>query len=236
MARVLAVLGALSILYGALMGALYPAGGFFLVWVAVGAALVVASRVKRVRTAVCAVLAVGLLAAGGLSALILGTAAAAQPPAGLDTLVVLGAGLRPDGSPSEALRYCLDAALAYLNENPGTTCLVSGGQGLGEPRAEADAMADYLVAHGLDEGRIVREDRSRTTAENIRNSVGLLAPGSSVGIVTNDFHLYRALRIAEKNGLSGACGLAAPSNPLYLPNATLRECAAIAKDALVGNL
>lgn len=235
MATVLAVLGVVSIAYGLLMAVLYPAGGFFLVWVALGAALVAAWRFPRIRMGVCSVCLVGLLAVGVLSALIW-TAAAKMPPAGLDDLVVLGAGLRPDGTPSEALRYRLDAALAYLEENPGTGCVVSGGQGFGEVRTEADAMAEYLVERGLDEGRITREERSSTTAENVLFSSELIAPGSEVGIVTNDFHLYRALRIAERNGLSGARGLAAPSNPLYLPQAMLRECAAVVKDALFGNI
>lgn len=235
MATVLAVLGVVSIAYGLLMAVLYPAGGFFLVWVALGAALVAAWRFPRIRMGVCFVCLVSLLAVGVLSALIW-TAAAKMPPAGLDDLVVLGAGLRPDGTPSEALRYRLDAALAYLEENPGTGCVVSGGQGFGEVRTEADAMTEYLVERGLDEGRITKEERSSTTAENVLFSSELIAPGSEVGIVTNDFHLYRALRIAERNGLSGARGLAAPSNPLYLPQAMLRECAAVVKDALFGNI
>ena len=235
MAYALVGIGVVSLAYGVLMAVLYPAGGFFLVWLALGAALAAAGLVERVRLVVCAVLLVLAIAASGLSALIM-TTAAARPPVGLDCLVVLGAGLRPDGTPSETLRYRLDAALAYLAENPDTTCIVSGAQGFGESRTEADAMAEYLVAHGLDEGRVTKEELSSTTAENVRNSAELLAPGVSVGIVTNDFHLYRALRIAEKNGLSGAHGLAAPSNPLYLANATLRECAAIVKDSLVGNI
>ena len=235
MTVVLVALGALSIAYGLLMAALYPAGGFFLVWVALGAALLAAWRFQPARLAICVICAVGLLAATALSALI-ATTAAATPPAGLDCLVVLGAGLRPDGTPTETLRYRLDAALAYLEENPETACIVSGGQGFGETRTEADAMAEYLVEHGLDESRVTKEERSTTTAENVRYSSELLAPGAEVAIVTNDFHLYRALRIAEKNGLPGAHGLAAPTNPLYLPHATLRECAAIAKDALVGNI
>ena len=235
MAAVLTVLGIASAAYGVLMAALYPAGGFFLVWIALGAALAVAARVPRARRAICTVCVAGALAAGGLCGLIF-SAAAATPPAGLDVLVVLGAGLRPDGTPSEALAYRLDAALDYLEDNPGTVCVVSGGQGLGESRTEADAMYDYLLEQGLDAGRVTREDRSTSTAENVRNCAELLEPGSSVGIVTNDFHLYRALRIAEKNGLAGASGLAAPSNPLYLPQSALRECAALAKDLLVGNL
>ena len=231
----LTVLGAIFVAYGALMAALYPAGGFFLAWMAIGAALIVAARVERVRLAICVVLVAGALAVGALSALI-ATTAAATPPAGVDCLVVLGAGLRPDGYPSETLRFRLEAALAYLDENPETGCVVSGGQGFGESRTEADAMAEYLEARGLDGARITKEERSSTTVENIRNSSELLDPGDSVAVVTNDFHLYRALRIAEKNGLPGAYGLAARTNPLYLPQATLRECAAIVKEALTGNL
>lgn len=235
MVAALTALGVLAAAYGVLMAALYPAGGFFLVWIALGAALVVAARVPRARRAICAVCVAGALVAGGLCGLIF-SAAASAPPAGLDALVVLGAGLRPDGTPSEALAFRLDAALGYLEDNPDTTCVVSGGQGLGESRTEADAMYDYLLEHGLDAARVTREDRSTSTAENVRNSAELLESDASVGIVTNDFHLYRALRIAEKNGLAGASGLAAPSNPLYLPQSALRECAALAKDLLVGNL
>ena len=231
----LTVLGVASAAYGVAMALLYPAGGFFLVWLALAAALLVAARVRRARRAIVAALAALAVVAGGLCGVIATTAAAA-PPAGLDYLVVLGAGLRPDGTPSEALAFRLDAALDYLGDNPETTCVVSGGQGFGEVRPEADAMYDYLTEHGLEEGRVMREDRSTTTAENVRNSAALLPEGASVGVVTNDFHLYRALRIAEKNGLSAAHGLAAPSNPLYLPQSALRECAAIVKDALVGNL
>ena len=231
----LAALGVLSAAYGVAMAFLYPAGGFFLVWIALGAALLVAARVRRARRAICVVCLAALLGAGALCGVI-ATTAAAVPPAGLDYLVVLGAGLTPEGTPSEALAFRLDAALDYLGENPDTVCVVSGGQGLGESRTEADAMHDYLIEHGLPEARIVCEDRSTTTAENVRNSVELIEDGSTVGVVTNDFHLYRALRIAEKNGLADAHGLAAPSNPLYLPQSALRECAAIVKDALVGNL
>lgn len=242
---VLTVLGALSAAYGLLMAALYPAGGFFLVWVALGAALVAVAWARRTgawdrlaRWARRLVVGTGvavLVAVGGLCALV-ATAAAMVPPPGLDCLVVLGAGLRPDGAPSEALAYRLDAALEYLEDNPQTRCVVSGGQGPGEVRAEADAMVDYLTGRGLDEGRLTLEDRSEDTAENVHNSVVLLAPGETVGIVTNDFHLYRALRIAARNGLPDAAGLAAPSNPFYLPQSVLRECAAIVKDVLAGNM
>lgn len=235
MATVLVVLGAISAAYGVLMAFLYPAGGFFLVWIALGAALIAAGRIEKIRRVVCGVCAAALVAAGVLCGMVW-TTAASTPPANLNYLVVLGAGLRPDGTPSESLRFRLDAARDYLEANQETTCIVSGGQGFGEAQTEADAMLDYLLDEGVPEARIVQERESSTTAENIQFSEKLIEPGSSVGIVTNDFHLYRALRIAEKNGLVGAHGLAAQSNPLYLPHALLRECAAIVKDSVVGNI
>lgn len=104
-------------------------------------------------------------------------------------------------------------------------------------------MAEYLRGRGLDAGRIVLEERATTTDENLEYSMALIegdaeepiaAGHVSVGIVTNDFHLYRALAAARMHGLTGACGIAASSNPLYLPQSLLRECAAVVRDALLG--
>ena len=46
---------------------------------------------------------------------------------------------------------------------------------------------------------------------------------ATVGIITNDFHMFRALQIAEKQGLSNVCGIAADSTRFYLPNNMFRE-------------
>lgn len=90
-----------------------------------------------------------------------------------DTIVVLGAGVN-GSTPSLSMCNRLDAALTYLNANPAATVIVSGGQGPGEDITEAKAMADYLTAHGIDSARIVQEDRSRTTRENLENSFAIL--------------------------------------------------------------
>lgn len=243
---VLAILAAASLAYGAAMGAMYPAGGFWLIWIALGAALGAAAWARRTggwdqlplwgRRGIAA-LALALLA--GVIALfgLIASQAVARPPANLDYVIVLGADLTPSGKPKEALRYRLDAALVYLEENPKTRCIVSGGQGDDEVRSEASAMREYLVARGLAGSRIILEDQSTSTAENLRFSAKLMdSPGAGAAVITNDFHVFRAIHIARKQGLSNVHGLAAASNPLYLPQAALRECAAIAKDALAGNL
>ena len=118
-----------------------------------------------------------------------------------DTIIVLGAGVN-GSTPSLSMCNRLDAALAYLNANPAATVIVSGGQGPGEDITEAKAMADYLTAHGIDSARIVQEDRSRTTRENLENSFAILRarggdPADGVGIVTSEYHLYRAKRMAR---------------------------------------
>ena len=85
-------------------------------------------------------------------------------------------------------------------------------------------MADYLKAHGSEEGRILQESKSKTTQENIVNSKKLIAgDNASVGIITNDFHMFRALQIAHDNGLDEAQGIAAGSPPDMLVNNMVRE-------------
>ena len=102
--------------------------------------------------------------------------------------------------------------------------IVSGGKGANEPFPEAQGMADYLKAHGIEEGRILQESKSKTTQENIVNSKKLIAgDNASVGIITNDFHMFRALQIAHDNGLDEAQGIAAGSPPDMLVNNMVRE-------------
>lgn len=146
----------------------------------------------------------------------------------LDYIIVLGAQVYKSG-PSAVLKYRLDEAIEYLNENPDTQCIVTGGQGYNEPFEEAVGMADYLIKNGIPEERIILETKSTTTKQNIENSSKLMEEEASIGIVTNNFHMFRALSIAKKQGLRNVCGIASKSNPIYLPNNMLREFFAMVK-------
>lgn len=150
----------------------------------------------------------------------------------LDYIIVLGAQVRQNG-PSIVLQYRLDEAVKYLNDNPDTMCIVSGGQGYNEPRTEAQGMAEYLEKKGIAKTRILMETESTTTAQNISNSMQYIREGATVGIVTNNFHIFRALQIAKKQGLTQVCGIAAKSKALYLPNNMLREYLAEIKYLIV---
>lgn len=146
----------------------------------------------------------------------------ASEQANLDYIIVLGAQVYEDG-PSSILKYRLDRALKYLNENENTKCIVCGGQGYNEPFAEAVGMKKYLKEQGISESRIIMETESQNTEQNIKNSLEYVERGSSIGIVTNNFHMARSLQIARENGIENASGIVAGMNNLYLLNNMVRE-------------
>jgi len=160
----------------------------------------------------------------------------AEPEAGVDVCIILGAQMRESG-PSDVLQRRLDKALGYLQENPDTVVVVSGGQGSNEPVSEAQGMRDYLIAKGIAGDRILMEDASTNTWENLEYSAKLFDKSSdSVVIVTNNFHVFRAVSIAEKQGYNAVQGLAASTHRGNLSNNLLREFLGVLKDFFVGNL
>ena len=157
-----------------------------------------------------------------------------KPEDNLDYLIVLGAQVTDHG-PSAVLAYRLDAAAEYLRQNPETVCIVSGGKGVNEHITEAEGMQRYLVSRGIDPARILMEDASTSTAENLEFSAKYLnREEDHVGIVSNNFHIYRAVGIALKADYEHVCGIAAYSTPLYLPNNMTREAIVLVKDVLTG--
>ena len=155
----------------------------------------------------------------------------------VDYLIVLGAQVYED-RPSLVLKYRLDRAAEYLRDHPDTVCIVSGGQGENEPFPEAEGMYRYLTEEmGIDGARIIKEPKSKNTVENLRFSLKLL-PSSDVkvGIVTNNFHIFRSLQIAKKQGYKNAAPVVSPSKKEYLPTNMLREFVGVMKDFLFGNM
>ena len=146
----------------------------------------------------------------------------------LNYLIVLGAQVYND-KPSVVLKFRLDKAIEYLMDNPETKCIVSGGQGDNEPKPEAEVMAQYLIENRISPNQIIQENQSMTTEENLKNSIQLMEEQASIGIVTNNFHLFRALQLAKKLNIENVYGIAAPSTFFYLPNNLLREFLAYLK-------
>lgn len=242
---ILCLLGVLCALYGVAVMMLGSGTWFFAVWFAIAAVLFGAAGAAHAQvweTLPLFFRRALQIACGACLALVAVTQACAisefdaQGEDDLDYLIVLGAQVHETG-PSVILKYRLDAASDYLQANPETMCIVSGGQGPNEPVPEARIMAEYLEGQGIDPRRIIQEDQSFTTYQNIRNSMQFFdAETARVGVVTNNFHVFRGVHIARKQGIAHVCGIASGSNVRYLPNNLLRESFGITKDFLRGNL
>lgn len=155
---------------------------------------------------------------------------------GLDYIIVLGAQIKANG-PSKVLKLRLDKAYDYLVENPDTQVIVSGGQGSNEPVSEAEGMYDYLVSKGIAAERIIKEDESKNTYQNLKFSGEYLnKKRDSVGIVTNNFHVFRAMQLAKKGGYEHVSGIAAEAELSMQANNMLREFLGVMKDWLFGNM
>ncbi len=237
MAWFLIIVGILFAVYGILIALINSGSYFFIIWFFLAVVFVLlgwslkTGRLKRIHRSIktIAVVLVVILLGSFIfceSKIVQGFHMRGVPD--LDYIVVLGAQIREDG-PSAILRWRLDKAISYLENNSRTKVIVSGGQGPNEPISEAAGMRDYLREKNIADERIIMEDRSGTTKENLKNSKLLLEDNKSVGIVTNNFHVYRALLIAEDVGYENVVGISAQSNALYLPNNILREYFALLK-------
>lgn len=122
-----------------------------------------------------------------------------------DYLIVLGA--RVNGTlPSKSLKYRLDAAKEYLDDHPDCIAVLSGGQGSDEAISEAECMYRWLLNTGIDSARLIKEDRSTNTAENLAYSAQKIREHSgsddleqlSIVVCSGEYHLCRARLLSQK--------------------------------------
>ena len=148
-----------------------------------------------------------------------------------DVIIILGAGLVDGIKPSRTLLKRLEKAIEIYNLNNNSYIIPSGGQGLDEKISEAEAMKRYLVEKGIDKEKIILEDKSRNTYENLkfsREKIENLKMEKSPKIVfiSSDFHIYRAANYAKRVNIK-ADGIGGKTLYHYYPAALIREFAAI---------
>jgi len=149
-------------------------------------------------------------------------------------MIVLGAKVKPGGIPSLSLKNRLEEAVKYLNKYPHVKVIVSGGQGADEDQSGASVMLKYLQNKGIDTNRILVEDQSTSTYENLLFSKELLPKGTKkITILSNDFHLKRAKYLAESLGFEVDVVAAKTPKSVEL-KLTLRERAALLKTYIIG--
>ncbi len=119
-----------------------------------------------------------------------------------DAIVVLGAA-QWNGKPSPIFQKRLDYAFDLYGQGYAPYIIVTGGIGEGASVAEAAVGKEYLIEKGVESEHIITEEKSRTTIQNIRNASGILKDYSwqSVLLVSHDFHLMRAQKMARDAGI-----------------------------------
>lgn len=157
-----------------------------------------------------------------------------------DYLIVLGCQIRGTAI-TPSLKYRLEEAWKYAEENQDTKLVVSGGQGPGEDISEAEAMKRWIVEKGIAQERIYVEDKSTNTYENMKLSRELIEKQNPkenyrVVVVSNGFHICRGLSIGKKQGFKNLEGLGAKTDPVLAVSYYIREAAALLKDGILGNL
>ncbi|MBR0161695.1 MAG: YdcF family protein [Oscillospiraceae bacterium] len=147
-----------------------------------------------------------------------------------DFLIILGCGLKKDGTPTPLLKGRIDLALRFFREQLQETgkqalFVVSGGQGPDEIQPEALSMRDYLLEQGIPEEQIILEDQSSDTAENMRFSkekIVAVKTDAKVAFFTTNYHVFRAGLKARQVKMR-AVGMGAPTRWYFWPNAAVRE-------------
>ena len=139
-----------------------------------------------------------------------------------EALVVLGAQVRPDGTPSVQLQWRLDQALEAWQAHP-VWIVTCGAQGGDEPAPEGEVMQADLASRGVPAEQILVDASSFNTWENLKNARRLLdGRASRITVVTSDYHLPRALDMARQLGFE-AEGVGSPTLPSYWIKNHFRE-------------
>lgn len=157
-------------------------------------------------------------------------------PVKSDTIIVLGAKILGQ-DPSLMLRLRLDEAIKLFEAGYAPIIIVSGAQGPDESTSEAVSMKNYLLNHGIPAERILLEDQSFNTYQNLANSHKIMQENNlrTAVIVSNASHIRRSLLLAQNLGIQ-ATGSPAPmaSNPYLTTKQYAREGAAVAVLFLTG--
>ena len=127
-----------------------------------------------------------------------------------DYAIVLGLALE-NGEPAPDLLKRLDTARKYLESCPEAQLILTGGNADASGRTEAAVMRDILMEHGVPEDRLILEDQAQTTKGNFSSIAGIVSVEEPVVMISSNYHMDRAARIASENGFSRVLRLPAPS-------------------------
>ena len=149
------------------------------------------------------------------------------PPDAAELVWVPGFLLKKDSTPKRRLRRRLEAAVRVAARFEDAPVLLSGGLLPGRTRKEAAVMAEYMVAHGVEQSRLLLEARSRESLENVLFARPFLDGRPAVCIVSEEPHLSRMCALVALTGwASSVVGVAAAPGQVTPADkaATYRDC------------
>ena len=225
------IIGILLFIYGLAFIFVFNQGAFVILFLAV--VLLLWTRVRSVPATrfFKFLLVLGYIFFGAIMAFIAVAGTCDKASGDEDAVIVLGCKVNESGV-SNSLKARLDTTLEYHNINPKAKIIVTGGQGNNEPMTEAEAMKRYLVAKGVPEDIIYKEDESTSTNENFANSKKILEnlfdDDYTACIITNSFHAYRSRGLAKLNGMN-LTTYNAPTPYISMPVDYCREVLAVIK-------
>ena len=151
-----------------------------------------------------------------------------------DCLIILGCGIRPDGTVTPLLKGRCDQAVKHYfrQKELGKTPVIipSGGQGPDEVCSESEAMKNYLLTQGIPEEDIRCENKSETTFQNFQFSRRLMdRENAKTAFFTTNYHVFRSGIWARRAGFprTQIQGEGAPTRWYFWPNAFIREFAGL---------
>lgn len=117
----------------------------------------------------------------------------------MDCILVLGCQVKDDGEPSHMLADRLKMGVHLYDSGTAPKLLMSGDHGR-EEYDEVNTMKDYAIEYGIPSSDVFMDHAGFSTYESIYRAKEVFC-AEKIIIVTQDYHLYRALFIAEKLGL-----------------------------------
>ncbi len=153
-----------------------------------------------------------------------------EPDKDKDFLIILGCGIRKDGTPTPLLAGRVDRALKFYRQQIKKTgkapvFVPSGGQGPNEVISESESMTGYLLKKGVPAEHILQENKSRSTYENMlfsKKVIQSVNPEAKVAFSTTNYHVFRSGLMARRVKMR-AVGMGAKTKWYFWPNAAVRE-------------
>ena len=117
----------------------------------------------------------------------------------VDCILVLGCGVRPDGTPSHMLEDRLKRGVSLYDNGVAPKILMSGDHGQ-DDYDEVNTMKDYALGEGVPTEDVFMDHAGFSTYESMYRAKEIFQ-AEKIVIVTQQYHLYRAVYIAEQLGL-----------------------------------